>query len=177
MLILGHTTLTSNILSEKIEFYLCPAITSFILLISFLSVIHIILLLTAAVSGFITSYSLGEVNRAYGSNCVLYGEIVLAPPKTTYNPTTTTEATTITVTATATGDELVSTTEKEDNGKKQSLPDLSDLTIDIDRSEWGTYWMCSFCQFTPLMSMIFALCWIAFFVMCGPGGAGYPSDL
>lgn len=49
--------------------------------------------------------------------------------------------------------------------------------IDKERTEWGDYEMCCFCQFTPLMSMIFALCWVMFFIMCGKGGSGYKSDL
>lgn len=128
--------------------------------------IHITLLLTAAVSGFIAAHAMGEVNRAFGNNCVLYAVVNFVLPKTTYKPLITSEAPSNTTESTP------DTTTVE----ARAIPG-PDEEIDTAETKWGTYRMCSFCQFTPIVSMIFALLWLAFFVMCGKGGRGYESDL
>lgn len=138
------------------------------------------MLLTAAVSGFITCYSLGEIIHAFGENCVLYADIAFE------SPTTTPPLLTFTTPSTATESNVSSTTISNDTTTASTQSPYIRLevenwtaynSIDLTLTEWGTYRTCSFCQFTPLMSMIFALCWVMFFIMCGPGGAGYPSDV
>jgi hypothetical protein len=44
------------------------------------------------------------------------------------------------------------------------------MTIDSVESEWGEQSDCSFCQYVPVCSVIFAVVWITFFLMCGRGG-------
>lgn len=123
---------------------------------------------------------MGEIVHAYGNNCILYADIVFKKPVTTTTSTTTPIATTT---------ELTTDNSTTDNSTTDSST-IGDITtrrlsrtydevypIDIKNTEWGSYRICSFCQYTQILSMIFALCWITFFIMCGAGGAGYPSDL
>lgn len=119
------------------------------------------MLLSAAVSGFITCFSLGKITHGYGEHCVLYAEIAFESPTTARPPLL----------------PIPVTKPTDPNSTVYSIEVKVQNQIDLTNTEWGTNRMCSFCQFTPLMSMIFALCWIMFFIMCGPGGAGYQSDV
>lgn len=120
---------------------------------------HICLLAVIAVSGFITAYTFGNTLDAFGNHCILFSNVVLVERNAVKNDTTTS---------------VIPPTLRP---PKSSGSGNETLIVSLKKTVWGSNAVCSFCQFTPVMSMIFALSWGVFFMICSKGGSGYPSDM
>jgi hypothetical protein len=59
--------------------------------------------------------------------------------------------------------EYVFTQPSEGNG-------TSSLELDVSNSKWGRDSLCSFCQFVPILTAVYAFIWGGFFACCGRGG-------
>lgn len=114
---------------------------------------HIILFATIIVCGFSTAYSLGSVLHSFGDNCILFANVTLSVE-----------------------DPGIPIMVVHDPNENSTLL-LARRTISLRQTIWGSEHTCSFCQFTPIMSAVFGLIWMVFFMMCSKGGAGYPSDV
>ncbi|KAF2897761.1 hypothetical protein ILUMI_08424 [Ignelater luminosus] len=110
-------------------------------------VLHLTCLAIASISGFITAYAFGKSIEAFGDNCILNAKLEFTGANYTRLSYFVTNA---------------------------LPPDLK--PIDIAASEWTSMKECYFCQFTPLVSMIYAIIWGSFFIICSRGGAGYITD-
>lgn len=124
---------------------------------------HICLLAAIAVSGFITAYTFGNTLDAFGNHCILFSKVILVERNTTV--------------ANDSNISVISTSTPVEPEVEPFRGDNKTLTISLKKTVWGSNSMCSFCQFTPVMSMIFALSWGVFFTICSKGGSGYPSDM
>lgn len=131
----------------------------FFLSIERLSVGHVTLLAAIAISGFITAYTFGNTLDAFGNHCIIFSNVKLVERNVTD------------------GTNDANATVNSSTPARFFRNDNETLTISLKKTVWGSDAMCSFCQFTPVMSMIFALSWGVFFTICSRGGSGYPSDM
>lgn len=114
--------------------------------------IQLICLVSIGLSGFWAAFCMGRMTIDFGNNCFLYAHL----------------------------DFLTNDTDLEE--MRKTYPLLADQlpaasAINLDTTQWGKTSMCSFCQFTPLMSSIYAVIWFALFSLCSRGGAGYITDI
>ncbi|KAB0805004.1 hypothetical protein PPYR_01974 [Photinus pyralis] len=113
--------------------------------------IQLICLLSIGLSGFWAAFCMGRLTLDFGNNCFLYAHLEFL-----------------------TNDTDLATMRKTYPLLADHLPAAS--AINLRTTEWGKKSMCYFCQFTPLMSSIYALIWFALFLLCTRGGVGYISD-
>lgn len=121
---------------------------------------HIAFLIIIAFSGFITAYTFGIAVDAFGDHCILFGNISLKEFNISQDLPISVPI-------------LIS----ENNSVLNNSTNEVRKVISLQNTVWGSDELCSFCQFTPIMSMIFGTTWAVFFMVCTKGGSGYPSDM
>ncbi|KAK5647680.1 hypothetical protein RI129_002572 [Pyrocoelia pectoralis] len=114
-------------------------------------VMQLLCLTSIGFSGFWAAFCMGRLSINFGHNCFLFAHLDFLRNDT------------------------------DDATIRRMYPTVEELpsvtAINLYTSKWGSRSVCYFCQFTPLMSSIYALIWFILFVLCTKGGVGHISDI